>query len=69
MKNNEVCVTGPRAEFERLRTSRDREFEWSGVNLLCYIEKKKGPQFYFEIENFERSEFEPSRVTCILKFT
>ena len=42
VKNNEICVTGPRAKFERLRTSRDREFERSGVNLLCYIEKRKG---------------------------
>ena len=41
-------------------------FERSGVNLLCYIEKKNGTAVLLrEIENFERSEFEPSRVTCI----
>ena len=41
-ENYEMCVTGPRAYFKRLRTSRDREFEKSGVNLLSYynIEKK-----------------------------
>ena len=66
VKNNEMCVTGPRAYFERLRTSRDREFERSGVNLLCYIEKKNGTAALLrEIGNFERSEFEPSRVTCM----
>ena len=65
VKNNEMCVTGTRAKFKRLRTSRDREFERSGVNLLCYIEEKNGTAVLLrEIENFERSEFEPSRVTC-----
>ena len=29
-----------------MRTSRDREFERSGVNLLCYIEKKKWDQSF-----------------------
>ena len=49
----------------RLRTSRDREFERSGVNLLCYIEKRNGTAVLLrEIKNFERSEFEPSKVTC-----
>ena len=38
-----------------------------GVNLLCYIEEKNGTAVLLrEIENFKRSEFEPSRVTCIL---
>ena len=64
-----MCVTGPKAQFERLRTSRDREFERLGVNLLCYIEKKNGTAVLLrEIENFERSEFEPSRVTCTYPF-
>ena len=45
-------------KFERLR-----------VNLLCYIEKRNGTAVLLrEIENFERSEFEPSRVTCNLNF-
>ena len=34
--------------------------------MLCYIEKKNGTAvLLLEIENFYRSEFEPSRVTCI----
>ena len=36
MKNNDICVTGPKF------TSRDRTFERSRVNLLSYIEKKIG---------------------------
>ena len=37
--------------------------------MLCYIEKKYGTAVLLrEIENFERSEFEPSRVTCIYIF-
>lgn len=46
-------------------------FEWSKVrelvvNLLCFIKYNNGMAvLLWEVENFERSEFEPSRVTCI----
>ena len=59
MKNNEICFTGPKI------TSRDRKFERSRVNLLSYIGEKIGTEISLrEIENFERSKFELSRVTC-----
>ena len=60
-------ITGPCIYFERSRVSRDREFERSRVNLLSYIEKKIGTVYRLrEIKNFERSKFEPSRVTCTI---
>ena len=57
---------GSRAYFEKLRTSRDREFEKSGVNLLSYIEKKNQDHSFTLRDRGleEKSEFEPLSVAC-----
>jgi hypothetical protein len=59
VKNNKIYNTRPKF------TLRDRMFEGSRVNFLSYIEEKiwTGVSLQ-EIKNFERSKFEPSRVTC-----
>ena len=65
---NRTCTAGLQFYFERSRVSRDQEFEKSRVNLLSYIGKKFGTGDSLRaIKNFERSKFEPSRVTCTSK--
>ena len=67
---NRICTAGLQFYFEGSRVSRDQEFEKSRVNLLSYIGKKFGTGDSLRaIKNFERSKFEPSRVTCKYRFS